>query len=371
MRIGIDARMMGKGYGLARYVEQLVLFLGKMDTDNEYVLFVNEQLQAEHFGSNFSQVLCDIPWYSVAEQLKMPGIIKKADVNVMHFPHWNVPMLYPGAYVVTIHDLTMYHYPRPDATTLGPVRYFIKDKLHRVVVKNAVKKAKKVIVTSEFTKQDVHKTLGTPMEKMYVTYQAPFELVLSNKTIDLEKFGITKPFAMYVGSAYPHKNLNRLIEAWEQVREATDDAYQLVLVGKKTSFYEKLFDNVAIQRFGNSIIYTDFLDDDQLSDLYQKSRLYVFPSLYEGFGLPPLEAMMHKIPVVSSMASCLPEVLADAALYFDPENVDHMAHMILQGLEDEDIRLELVQNGQKQCKLYSWDTLAKKTHQMYTEISSQ
>jgi len=378
MRIGIDARMMGKGFGLARYVEQLVLFLGKIDSENEYVLFVNQSAQGRFDfveKSNFTQVVCDVPWYSLAEQVEMPRIIKKANVDLMHFPHWNVPVLYRGSFVVTIHDLIMYHYPRPDATTLGPIKYFIKDKLHRLVVKNAVKKAKKVIVTSEFTRQDVHKTLGVPIEKMEVTYQASFEIsqkfTLKNKKSILETFGITKPFAMYVGAAYPHKNLKRLIEAWKQVSEATDGAYQLVLVGKKTPFYERLFDHVAIQPFGHSVIFTDFLDDDQLSTLYQKARLYVFPSLYEGFGLPPLEAMVHKVPVVSSMASCLPEVLGDAALYFDPESVDHMVHMIFQGLEDEDIRLELVQNGQKQYKLYSWDALARKTHQMYTEISSQ
>lgn len=372
MKIGIDARMMGKGFGLARYVEQLVLHLAKIDTENEYVLFVNEESKAISHKSNFSQVVCDVPWYSLDEQTKMQGIIKKAGVDLMHFPHWNVPLLYNDPYVVTVHDLIMYHYPRPDATTLGPIKYFFKDKAHRLVVKNAVKKAKKVLVTSEFTKQDIRSTLGVSQEKMEVTYQAAYAAsqkseIKGQKSL-LEKFEVTKPFVMYVGSAYPHKNLDRLVDAWKMVDEKTDGQYQLVLVGKRTPFYERLIEKSKDQA---SIIYTDFLDDQQLSALYRRASLYVFPSLYEGFGLPPLEAMSHGVPVVSSSATCLPEVLGDAALYFDPENAGFMAYTIVQALEDKDIRLELAQNTKKLLPLYSWEKLAQQTFNVYQDLASQ
>lgn len=186
MKIGIDARMMGKGFGLARYTEQLVLYLEKLDDLNEYVLFVRSdelRINNKELG-HIKLVIADISWYSWKEQLKFKSIIKKEKVDLMHFPHWNVPLFYNDSFVVTVHDLTMYHFPRPEATTLGPVKFWLKDRAHRLALHHAVKKAEHVLVTSEFTKQDIHETLGVPKEKMTVTYQAPFshkEQITNNK----------------------------------------------------------------------------------------------------------------------------------------------------------------------------------------------
>jgi len=398
MKIGIDARMLGPGFGLARYVQQLVKHLIEAETEREFVLFLRKEnwdevtlplsggvgggrakspkddsterppLTPPHRGGKFTKVLADIPWYSFDEQTKFSKIIKEQRVDLMHFPHWNVPYFYSDPYIVTIHDLTMYHFPRPAATTLGPLKFWLKDRAHRILLKRVVKKAQHIITTSEFTKQDVHQTLGVPMDKMTTTYQAPFrtsDVRLQTSDFDLGVYGITKPYAMYVGAAYPHKNLEGLLKAWEIFEEKDGGKHELVLVGKENYFYKRL--KTEVRRL-KSVTYLGFVPDDELAALYKNASLYVFPSLYEGFGLPPLEAMSHGVPVVSSNRSCLPEVLGEAALYFDPESEEQVAEVIEQGLEDDGVRAELKQKGREELRKYSWEKLAKQTLDMYSKF---
>lgn len=370
MRIGIDARMYGKGFGLARYIEQLILHLEKINTDNEYIIFLKKDNWDgfEPTNNRFKKVSADIPWYGFAEQLKFPTIIKKQKVDLMHFPHFNVPILYTKPYIVTIHDLIMFHYPRQEASTHGSLVYKLKDKIHHLVLRRAVRCAKHILVTSEFTKQDIHETLGAPMSKMTVTYQAPFEgakNIQQDPQSLLKKYGITSPYIMYVGAAYPHKNLEGLLSGWETFQKKYGEEYQLVLVGKENFFYTKLKERI-LPNYKN-VIYTGFVPDDDLSILYKNALLYVFPSLYEGFGLPPLEAMVHGVPVVSSNRSCLPEVLGNAALYFDPENREEMAECLYQGISDFSLRDTLKQNAQMLLPNYSWDTLAHETLHIYKD----
>lgn len=397
--------MFGPGFGLARYTQQLVKNLLEIDLENQYVLFFrNCDIKEFKAGANKNVkiVVADIPWYSVAEQVRFKNIIKKQKVDLMHFPHWNVPLFYNDPFVVTVHDLIMYHYPRPEATTLGPVKFWIKDKLHRIVLGHAVKKAKHIIVTSEFTKQDVHETLGVELEKMTVTYQAPFTqkhentktpglmaskhsaeggsaslgtpwavggentrldgLKTRKHTIDFE---ITKPYVLYVGAAYPHKNLEGLLRTWDLFEDKYDDEYQLVLVGKEDYFYNNLKCKISNLK---SAIHLGFVPDDELVELYSNASLYVFPSKYEGFGLPTLEAQQYGVPVVSSNASCLPEVLGESALYFDPESVEQMADTIHQGLTNEEIRFQLKQNARENLKRFSGEGLARSTLGVYRSV---
>jgi len=385
MRIGIDCRMLSSGFGLGRYVQQLVKHLRQVDTENQYVLFVrknnfdeveslvsrsNNPLPTSPYEgeeSSFKIVLADIPWYSFEEQLKFKKIIRQEKVDLMHFPHFNVPLFYNVPFVVTIHDLTMFHYPRSEATTRSRVIFWLKDKAHRVVIRHAVKKAKHIIATSEFTKEDVVETLCVPKEKITVTYQAPFEKgngkwEMGNGSV-LKKYKVDKPYILYVGAAYPHKNLERLVEAWKIFVDRHENKYQLVLVGTEDYFYKKL--KLPITNYQLPIIFTGFVDDQELVELYENAHLYVFPSLYEGFGLPPLEAMSHGTPVISSNASCLPEVLGEAAMYFDPNNTEQMAEVMHQVLSDTDIQMQLHQNAREHLKRFSWEKLARKTVEIY------
>lgn len=371
MKIGIDARMLGpRCGGLGRYVEQLVLGLEQIDRENEYIVFLRKENWDRYVPThgNFQKVLADIPWYGIGEQLYLPKIFHEARVDIMHFPHWNVPLAYRKPFILTIHDLIMWHYPREEASTHGPLAYWIKDRIARVVLRSSARRARWILTTSEYTKEDIHKTLGIPREKMIVTYQAPFRLKeqgTRNKV--LQRFGITKPYVLYVGNAYPHKNLERLVDSWKTVDEQTDNAYQLVLAGKNSSWYQKL-SNVTGQL--SNVILTGFMEDDALDALYRGASLYAATSLYEGYALPALEAVSRGIPVVASSRTCFPEVLGEAALYIDPENTAQMASVIIRALSDDTIRFDLISRGKEEIKRYSWEALAKKTRAMYEAVST-
>lgn len=370
MRIGIDARMFGaRNAGIGRYIEQLVTYLQKIDTRNHYILF----LKKENFdtvyisNNNFSKVLADIHWYGWEEQITFSSIIEKASIDVMHFPHWNIPLSYTAPYVLTLHDLIMYHYPRKEASTLGPLAYWVKDKVMRRVVAHAVKHAAHIFVTSEFTKYDAHNTLKVPLENMNVIYQAPLilpSLSEEKKYEVFQKFSIVKPYVLYVGSAYPHKNVEGLLKAWELFNRTHTKDHQLVLAGKENYFYKRIKDTMPLV-IKDSVVFTNFVDDHELSVLYKNAELFVFPSFYEGFGLPPLEAMNAGVPVLSSNRACMPEVLGQGALYFDPEDYDACANAMHNVLTDHDLRAEILENARVELKRYSWENLANQTLSIY------
>jgi len=374
MNIGIDARMMNPGCGIGRYIEQLVVHILALPESKEhtFVLFVKKEqiptyrmLQEQYLHVKF--VEADVHWYTWKEQRELPKIIRGYDIDLMHFPHWNVPYAYGGPFVVTVHDLIMYHFPRPSATTLGPLKFFIKDKIHRLILRRAVKKAEHILVPTEFTKHDVHTTLRIPEEKMTVTYEAP-SMIMPDKEESaleiLEKYQIFKPHVICVGAAYPHKNLLGLLRAWKIFEETYGSDYQLVLVGKKSAFYDTIMNSDEMKAC-KQVVYTGFVSDSVLRVLYETASLSVIPSLYEGFGLPPLEAMQYGIPVVSSDKTCLPEVLGEAALYTDPENPEQLASVMYTGLTDEHIRNALIENGKRELGRYRWETLAKQTLVVY------
>ena len=363
MTIGIDARMLGKGFGLARYVEALVTALDTLKHEYQIVLF----LRSENWDvftpttDRFTKVLADIPWYSVAEQVLLPRIIKKAGVDMMHFPHFNVPLWYRGRFLVTIHDLTMYHFPRQEATTHGPLVYWLKDRLHRLVVASAVRRAEHIITTSEFTKYDVQKTLGVPLQKMTTVYQAPFSGSAGRVSQDTS-FG--SPYVLYVGAAYPHKNIEGLLDAWIAYVETYGGEEELLLAGKENYFWYKIAE--TLQDYPR-VTYLGFQTDEQLDALYAGARAFVFPSLYEGFGIPPLEAMQRGLPVLSSTAACMPEVLGDGALFADAGDPEMFAGSLNEILYNEDIRHELQVRAKEVVAQYTPNRFGTETIQIYNQ----
>jgi len=187
---------------------------------------------------------------------------------------------------------------------------------------------------------------------------------------NLQKF--KKPYLLYVGNAYPHKNLERLILAFKKlIKEGLD--YQLVLVGGEDYFYKKLkkhlnhFNQAERSTINQKIIFPGFVSDKELGELYKSASLYIFPSLSEGFGLPPLEAMARGVPVVSSNATCLPEILGDAVIYFDPLDINDMAKQIKKALLGENLRKKLIKKGLEQIKKYSWKKMARETLAFYSK----
>ncbi len=372
MRIGIDARFFGPiGKGLGRYTQKLVENLEIIDHRNQYFIFLTrENFDAYRPRSkNFRKILADYQWYTFAEQLKFPKLLKKYRLDLVHFPHFNVPLLYRGAFVVTIHDLILMHFPTIKASALNPVFYWIKFLAYRIVISSAAKRAKKIIAVSCFTKKDILKKFPVDSKKIAITYEAPAEInyLSSQKEKNggkiLSKYDIIKPYLLYVGNAYPHKNLETLIFSFSEARKKYPDL-RLVLVGKEDYFYRQL-KKFAVQNSVAGVVFAGFVPDEDLGVVYRNALVYVFPSLYEGFGLPPLEAMACETPVLSSNHPCLKEILEEAAFYADAEKKDVFARGILAIIENYDLRAELKRRGCEQIKKYSWQRMARETLEIY------
>ena len=384
MRIGIDCRLYGTFHrGIGRYTEQLVLELAKREDENHYVLFAPSETAAKLSlpSARFSVVRADVPHYGIREHLLLPGLLSRARIDLMHFTHLNVPYWCPAPYAVTIHDLTVFHFPDTRASNLPRWKYALKIRGYGRVLKNAVKKAKKIIAVSEFTKRDIVRNLGVPGEKIAVTHLGVEKMLLGTDLMrntpqfDLmlkDTFNITKPYVLYVGSAYPHKNLEQLIGAYLLLRTRYRRNWQLVLVGRTDAFYEALarYADLAAgdARCRRDIIFTGEVSDKVLDGVYRSAKCFAFPSRYEGFGLPALEAAARSVPVVCSKASSLPEVMADAAQYCDPESVESIAHALDAVGGSHKLADELASRGRARAKLFSWEKTAKQTVDVYNEI---
>jgi glycosyltransferase involved in cell wall biosynthesis len=369
MRVGIDARFYGSiGKGLGRYTQKLIEYLEKIDGKNQYFIFMRKENWEEYQPkrNNFTKIMSDIPWYSLREQIFFPKILKKHRLDLVHFPHFNVPYFYKGKFVVTIHDLILFRFPTKKATTLSPFLYFFKRLGYRSVINQAVKRARAIIAVSNYTKKDILDNFKIDPQKIFVTHEAAeMKNYLPDISHDeiLKIYGIMKPYILYVGNAYPHKNLERLAAAFQETVKKHPGLH-LVMVGKSDYFYQRLNKFVGNNDIAN-IIFTGEVDDKHLNAIYRESKLYVFPSLYEGFGLPPLEAMRMDVPVISSSSSCLPEILGEAAYYFDPRGISEISDAIDKIITDINLRKKLIENGKKQVLKYSWIDLAKKTLDIY------
>ncbi len=402
MRIGIDARFYGPiGKGLGRYTQEVVDNIIKISSANnltdasenndagsdgvfDFVIF----LSAENFDEfvceqkNVKKVCLDIPWYSWQEQLKMPFYIWKEKLDLIHFPHFNVPLLTPCKFVVTIHDLILTHFPTIRATTLNPTIYLLKNLAYRVVIFSAINRSKRIITVSEFTKEDLISQFKVKAEKIAVTYEGVANLAKGRDSLfvakldnqeTLHQYHIDNNFLLYVGNAYPHKNLEMLLKVFAKLLHLKPEL-RLVLIGKEDYFYKRVHESARAlnlwqkENINSPVVFPGYISDAQLEVLYSEARAYIFPSLYEGFGLPPLEAMARSCPVLSSNRTSLPEILGTAALYFDPENEVEMLEKILRILDEEDLRKNLILSGLEQVKKYSWWQCANQTLAVYHQI---
>jgi len=359
-RIGIDARFYGpRQKGLGRYVQKLIENLEKTDKKNKYAIFLRQENWDEYqpVNPNFKKILADYKWYSLKEQILMPLSVRRARLDLVHFPHFNVPLFCPTPFVVTIHDLILKKFPTRRASALGPIRYQLKNLAYQVVISSALKRARKIIAVSDYTKKDILKYFKIRPEKIEVIYEgAP------NQMADIGRRP-SKPYLLYVGNAYPHKNLERLILAFEKLSK--EMTLKLILVGEIDYFYRRLKKQFAHLE---NVILTDFVSDEEMAALYQNASCYVFPSLCEGFGLPPLEAMAAGLPVVSSSSTCLPEVLGRAAAYFNPKDTEEIAQRIKQVLKDKKLQEKLISLGFEKIKEYSWQKMGRRTLEIYRSV---
>lgn len=359
MKIAIDARMYQQS-GIGRYIRNLIEQLQKLDKQNEYLILLSKKdYDNLKFGQNFKKVLADIKWYGAAEQIKIPKILHKLNPDLVHFPHFNVPFLYQGKYIVTIHDLIHQHFQMRRSTRHDPFTYKIKQLGYKTIFKNAVLKAAKILVPSNYVKNLLVKEWRMEEKKIVVTPEAVDDKIL---TVVSKMSTIKSPYLFYVGNAHPHKNVEGLIRAFLKLKQI-HKSLKLVLSGGDHYFWQR----VKKEFPDKDIIYTGFVTDEELVSLYKNAEAFVMPSFEEGFGIPLLEAMAVGCPVVSSNAGSLSEVGGAAALYFDPKNQADMVSKISKVLDSENLRKDLIKKGQKRVKNFSWEKLAKQTLEVYNQ----
>jgi glycosyltransferase involved in cell wall biosynthesis len=361
-QIVIDARELRTSTG--RYVERLLNYLQEVDTDLSHryiVLLKPKDMEGWNPKSKrFTKVACRYKEFTFGEQLGFAWQLYSLNASLVHFPLVQQPILYQRKVVTTMQDLTTLRFSNPSKNQLI---FRFKQRVYHWVNMVAARKSKAIITPTEFVKDDVAKFTHTNSRKITVTYEAGDSIEAKAETIpELENV----QYIMYVGRPTPHKNLERLIEAFALLKEKHPELH-LVLAGKTDKLFKR--HESTVEKLGLADVhFTGFISDGQLRWLYENTAAYVFPSLSEGFGLPGLEAMSHKAPVVSSNATCLPEVYQDAAHYFDPLDTEDMVRAINDVLSKPELRKKLVANGTKQVGKYSWKRMAEQTLAVYNSV---
>lgn len=357
MKIAVDARMYNMS-GIGTYIKNLIRNdCYKIALGNKEELKEANTLEIIEFNS---------PIYGIKEQFKFPyRELKKLKSDILHVPHYNVPIFYKGNMIVTIHDLTHLVYSEFLSNKLA--KYYAK-----IMMKIAIKKAKVILTVSESTKRDLIKYFKVPEEKIIVTYLGVDDkfTVKEHEKIQYlyDKFNIpkNKKIIMYVGNLKPHKNLERLLCAFSQLKD--NNNCTLLLVGKAFENYNILEQKEEELKIKDKVIHTGIVSDEELIDLYNLVDLFVFPSLYEGFGLPVLEAMACGAKVVSSNTSSLPEVGGDKILYFDPTNIEEIKNVIEGELNREDT-LENKQARIDWAKSFSWQKTSEGVKKAFAQYN--
>ena len=372
--IGIDARLFGtaQAAGIGQYAEELVRYLVKNDTTDQFHVFVTGE--ANHafpiYAPNLTKLAVPYRHYTYSEQFLYPTILKKTKLDLIHYTNFNSPIFFKGIKsVVTIHDLTLWFFPGRKQKGV------FKRWLYRIVIQRACQNAQHIIAITETTKKEIVKMLKIDPAKITVVYEAASERYRPlADPVGLEsmkrKFNITKPYFLYMGQWRAHKNVVRLIRAFALVRRRYQLDYQLVLGSKIDPAYPQIQSTIKELGLKDDVILTGYISDNELPQLYGGADCFVFPSLYEGFGLPPLEAMSCGTPVASSNVSCMPEVLGDAARYFDPLDVEEMARVMAEIGKSYSLKRELREKGLRQARLYSFDRMAEETLAVYHRVLS-
>lgn len=371
MRIGIDARLWNET-GVGRYIRNLVQELSILDTKNEYRLFVQskdiKEIQSLEFiiqNKNFRLVPTNINWHSVKEQVAFPRIITKEKLDLMHFTYVSVPIFYTRPFVVTIHDLIPYHFPTGKASTLPEPVYEFKNQMYRVVIHAAAARARQIITPLNSTKKDVVETLHVTDSKVHVTYEGFDEMIGKQENVseEIKELVSKQKYFLYVGNAYPHKNVERMINAFLQLQEGKKYPCSLVVVGRDDYFYKKV--KKAVKSV-EEIHFLHDVSDSELGYLYSHALALVAPSLLEGFGLTVLEAMSNDCLVLASDIPAFKEVCEEAAVYFDPYSEKALLSKLVEvyNLSSEK-RKNYQILGKKRLPLFSWKHMASLTLNIY------
>ena len=366
-RIAIDARKL-RDYGIGTYVRNLLRHLARIDKTTEYVLLCQppDVATLEGLGDNFRTVSERAGNYSFREQISVPLDLRRERIDLFHAPHYVLPPLVPCKSVVTIHDCIHLRFPQylPNQFAYAYARSSLWVATHR---------ASRVLTVSEASKRDILKYFNVPESKIDVIYNAMDERLGEAPTAEemqnvRERYQLQDPFVLYAGNIKPHKNLERLIEAFHALRRGGLEQVKLLIIGDEISKYATLRRAVHRHKLHKHVRFLGFVPDKTLACLYRLAGVFVFPSLYEGFGLPPLEAMASGTPVITSNVSSLPEVVGEAALLIDPYDAAAIAAAMRRVLTEPDLAAGMRERGLARVGHFSWDRSVRRIRQIYEEV---
>jgi glycosyltransferase involved in cell wall biosynthesis len=369
-KIIIDGRFIGSGSALGRYAEQLLINLLNLDHD-----FRIQPILKLSLKNNIPAILqkadplwVEINHYSITEQTQLPQILRKEKPDLIHYTHFNAPISSPQPFLATIHDLTISRFRDKNQNAFERAAY-------NFLLKQVAKKAEHFIAISHATRKDMEKFLHISSAKISVIYEG-IETKFKPQSLETiarfkQAYKLDFPYVMYAGQWRPHKNLLNLFEAFAILKKEYHITEKLVLFGKEDPRYPEIPAKIKELGLENEIKIMGFIPDDLLPAAYDAANLYVIPSLSEGFGFPPLEAMACGTPVAASLISCLPEILSEAAVFFDPHDPRDMAVKINSSLTNQKLREVLIERGFLRAKNYNWQKTAEQTLRVYQNVLGQ
>jgi glycosyltransferase involved in cell wall biosynthesis len=376
VKVAIDIRRVTE-FGVGTYTRNIVRALSRLDRTNQYFLIGSPQKAAEigPLPPSFKTIPLLDDGTTARGYLEFRAILKRLQCDLVHIPHlfW-MPRTLPCPYVMTVHDLLEHMYRTRTHSSL-------RRSLHLHLTRRVLKGAGRILAVSNFTKSEIENVFGIPGSHIEVVYNAIDERFLHGHATDAdrqilaERYLIKYPFLLYAGSISPPKNLVRIIEAFsalkaELEKEGKFPDLKLIIIGDELSKHPDLRRTVIRSGVQNDVRFLGFIPIEMLRVFYDAAKIFVFPSLYEGFGLPPLEAMAHGTPVVTSNTSSLPEVVGNAAVLVNPENVFEIMRALLHLLLDQGVRDQMKKRCYEQAKKFSWDVSARRILEVYAEVAA-
>ena len=369
MIIGIDGNEANvtNRVGISEYAYQVLTKLyefRKEDKNNHsYTIYLKAKpldvLPIENDWWRYKVIKPSKLWTQIGMPIHLLTTSKKPNV-FLSLTHY-LPRITRAPAVVSVMDLSYIHFPET----------FKKNDLYQLTkwTKYSVRKAKKVITISQSSKDDIIKYYKIPEKKVKVVHLGLKEISMEKASKDLKEFGITKKFILFVGTLQPRKNIARLIEAFAQLPKDLRDDHQLVIIGKKGWLYEEILESPVKFDVEKDVVFLDYVTDEDLPMFYRNAQVYVLPSLYEGFGLPILEAMRYGCPVAASNTSSLPEAGGDSAIYFDPEDANDISRTIQKILTDKILSEKMIEKGKVHYKKFTWEKAAQEVLSVVEEAA--
>ncbi len=368
-RIGIDARAAVKTTdGIGRYAVELLKAYSARNDDCEYVVFKHPNLEFSFaLDSRFTEIILPTKRFSPVEQIWLPLVLRTHNLDLFHSLHFTLPIFYGGLQVLTVHDvmpaILPWFFGKQD------LRKKVASKYLTALVRKSIQKASGIIVDSDHTAQDLVSYFDIPRDAIARVYLGIDHFVVNPDGIGtdsvLNKFGLRSPYFFVITNFRPYKNLPRILEAFSIVRSRFRDV-ELIVAGSNPKYKSQALEGLP-SGWMDGVKFLGFIDDADLPRLLSNARAFVFPSLYEGFGLPVLESMKMGVPVITARAASLPELGGDAVCYVNPKDANEIAVAMIDLLVNDKLRMDMIKLGEKQAKMFSWRITAEQTWSVYKD----